>query len=268
MRITIGRFKRRYLYDCRLGCRRVVKKMKGGVQIWPTLPDLVRYAVLDVSPLEGTLEGAYWAHALDAVRSQSSESRYMRLQAGGKSYHLLTSFGQYDVAGYDHATLDFGDHGPLASRFGVGDEVEVRVQVPQREWPHLAYGYWGASSMQYDVPFIPGMAVRVRVQKGRKKVSAGVSFWLRGVGSNAAHIVGNAQKNGHCRGQYWGTAYAGPGWVIDGCVQSFSNHYVPGDSGLSLGFQGYFGGEGEGFLVSPKFARVFRLKVVDVVRHG
>lgn len=268
MRVTVGNMKRRYLYDCRLGSRRIVRKMKAGRQIWPTLSDLVRYAVLDMSPLEGALEGAYWAHALSAVSASSSASRYMQVEAGGKVFLLLSSFGQYDVAGFEHATLDFGDYGPLATSFGVGDEVVVTAVVPRRELSHAWYSYNAMSSLSYDVPFLPGMALRVRVQKGQKRVSAGVNYALRGVSSGVGHIVGDAKKNGHCRGQYWGTAYAAPGRVIDGWVSSYVASYRAGDSGLLLQLQGYYGGQGEAYVIVPAFTRVFRLRVLDVVRHG
>lgn len=267
MRVTIGKIKRAYLYDCRLGSRRVIKKMKNGVQIWPTHRDLVRYAVLDLAPITNTVEGAYWQHALAAVRSGSWEGCRIRVTAGGRAYNLLTTYGRYDVAGYEHATLDFGDHGPLMTSLKSGDRVSVSLVIPEKEWTHVWYNENRAES-SFGVPFIPGSSVRLCVVKGQKKRSAGVRFELKGAASGSTHIAGYAQKNGHGRGTFWGTAYAASGAILNGWVEGFHNAVIPGDASMSLAMTGYNGGSGEGFIVTPGFSLSLKLKVLSTVRHG
>lgn len=61
MLITIGRFKRCYLYARYIGSRAVKRVMKGGEQIWPGEHDRIRRLVFE-EPDATTEDYAYWKH--------------------------------------------------------------------------------------------------------------------------------------------------------------------------------------------------------------
>lgn len=90
MRVTLGNRKRRYVYGIRIGETPVKRVMYGGGQIWPANDDRVGSLAVDMSSFAGTADEAYWRHALDAVESSSSQNRYMKLTAGGRSYLINT----------------------------------------------------------------------------------------------------------------------------------------------------------------------------------
>ena len=135
MRVTFGKLVRRYVYDVRLGERKVSALYLGDKKIWPTLRDTVYSCVLDVAAVEGALDWAYWLHALDAVgKLGASAECYMKLTAGGREYMLGSTFGGWYPAEYDgRATVVFGDNGPLWEKLQPGDVVTVQVRVVSPE---------------------------------------------------------------------------------------------------------------------------------------
>ncbi len=271
MRKTIGKLIRKYLYDKRLGDRRVVAIYRDGVKIWPTLSDTVYSCVLDVNEAAGGVDWAYWLHALDAVAKLGvSAECYMQLTAGGREYMLGGTFGNWYVAQYDgRATVVFGDNGPLWEKLQPGDVVTVQVRVPARELEVVRTPHESAEvSGLVDVPWLPGTGLSVRVDKGKKKQSAGVSFSVTGQPSGTVHIGGYAQKNGHCRGSYNGTAYARDMRVINGHVSAYHDACVGGDVRLNVWGDWYNSGSGYLRLLFPGIATTLRFKVSAVTRHG
>ncbi len=271
MRKTLGKYVRRYLYDKRLGDRRVVAIYRCGKKIWPALGDTVRSCVLDVAAVEGSAEWAYWLHALDAVaKLGASEECYMKLTAGGRDYMLGRAFGCWYLAGYDgRATVVFGDNGPLRDKINPGDVVTVHVRVPQHEGAAVGTAWENQSvSGSEPLPWLPGSCLRVLVQKGRKRVSAGCRFCVTGRPSGTVHVQGFAQKNGHCRGSYWGNAFARDMRVINGWVDVYSDGAVAGDGSLDVEARWYNAGCGRVLPVFPGFDRVIRFRVSAVTRHG
>lgn len=73
------------------GADAVAERWRYGRRVWPD--DSARSNALRLQlPAEGTLEWAYWVHAVDAVRTLgAAEDCYLRLQLGGKYYYLIAS---------------------------------------------------------------------------------------------------------------------------------------------------------------------------------
>lgn len=271
MRKTIGKYVRRYLYDKRLGDRRVVAIFRDDVKIWPTLSDTVYSCELDENEVSGSLDWAYWLHALDAVAKLGASAEcYIKLAAGGREYMLGGTFGNWYVAEYDgRATVIFGDNGPLWDKLQPGDEVTAQLRVPARELEVVQTPHEDAEvSGVVDVPWLPGTGLGLRVNKGRKKRSAGVNFSVTGQPSGTVHIGGFAQKNGHCRGSYYGTAYARDMRVINGWTSAFDDVWASGDVRLNVWGDWYNSGSGYLRLLFPEFAETVRFKVSAVTRHG
>ena len=271
MRITFGKLVRRYVYDVRLGERKVSALYLGDKKIWPTLSDTVYSCVLDVAAVEGALDWAYWLHALDAVgKLGASAECYMKLTAGGREYMLGSTFGGWYLAEYDgRATVVFGDNGPLWEKLQPGDVVTVQVRVPARELDVVQTPHENAEvSGVVDVPWLPGTGLSLRVTKGRKKSSAGVRFSVTGQPSGTVHIGGFAQKNGHSRGSYYGTAYARDMGVINGWTSAFNDSWASGDGKLIVWGEWYNAGSGYLRLLFPGFAETLRFRVSAVTRHG
>lgn len=262
MRKTIGRFKRRYLYDCRLGTRRIVKKMKDGRQIWPTLSDLVRYAVLDVQALEGEEDRCFWIHALAAAQEGAlSEGGMLRLVAGERQYALFESSDpRENVVGLAHDTLDFGDAGPLATALRSGDWVEVQAVIPARRSPSLKAQYDNQLGItgEWRLPFLPGCFVRAINNKGQKKVCSWVAVRFSGVASGQVYVSGSGLDQGHNRGVRWKTFRPNASVGVD--PFSPETRLVVDTGGSCFLYEAY--------VQFPAFTRVFRLRVLDVVRHG
>lgn len=267
---TNGETVRKYVYDVRLGERKAAALYCGDRMLWPTLSDTLAGCVLDVNELEGSADYAFWVHALGAVaRLGASAECYMKLTAGGRDYMLGSTFGAWYKAGYDgRATVDFGEDGPLWEALRVGDEVRVQLVVPEHEGEPVRAAENGAAEGVTWLPWMPGSYLRVNVVKGKKRVSAGCRFKVTGQNSGTVHVEGYAQKNGHCRGSFWGCAYAAAGGVINGCVEGFDDAFVQGDESLLVRGEWYNAGSGELVPVFPGFRKTIRFKVSAVTRHG
>ena len=160
---------------------------------------------------------------------------------------------------------------PQRTNFQVqpGDVVTVKVRVPARELDVIQTPHEDAEvSGVVDVPWLPGTGLSLRVNKGRKKSSAGVRFSVTGQPSGTVHIGGLAQKNGHSRGEYYGTAYARDMRVIDGLTSAFNDSWASGDVRLIVWGEWYNAGSGYLRLLFPGFAETLRFKVSAVTRHG
>lgn len=264
MRVTYDRHVRDYVYDMRLGTQQVRKLMYGARQIWPTDEERVATAALDLRLPDGTLDGAYWQHALTLVGAASSETCHMRVEAGGRLYNLQTTYGTWNLALLNMGVLNFGDKGPLVNALRVGDLVKVRAVIPVHDGVRASAGEnAGCESVGY-LPWLPGSSLGVLLHKGRKKSSAGVGFSVVGQGSGRVHINGFAQKNGHCRGSYWGEAWARGGGVINGWVHSGNDEYAEGDTGLKVTGSFYNAGSGKLTVRFPAFVREWEFEVTAI----
>lgn len=262
MRVSLGKFVRRYVYGVRMGERRVAAIYHGGKLIWPTLSDTVYSAVLDVAGIEDTLAGAQFRHALEAVRKKGvSEACYILMNAGGREYMLSAGFGRYDVAAWDgHATVVFGDNGPLSEALQAGDEVTLNLVVPTR----TTALYEGEA--RCSLPFLPDTCLNVWWSKGQKKVAAGRWFTVKGFPSGVVHFGGLCDTSEHKRNTYVRVL---PGNTHKWFNAVYNGAFVPGDTGLevSTGLSGSGLGGGVSFTF-PKFTATIKMRVSAVTMHA
>ena len=264
MRVTHGRFAREYVYDLRLGKRQVKRLMRGGVQLWPTAEERVGTVALDLTLPDGTLDGAYWEHALELVGLASSEVCHVRVLAGGREYNLQSTYGVWNRCVLRHGVLDFGDKGPLVQALRVGDDVVMEAVVPLHEGVHVAAGENASADGDTGLPWLPGTGLRVVVYKGRKRESAGCRFEVVGLPSGVVHVAGYGQKNGHCRGRYEAMVYAAGMGCINGVVERWDDGFAEGDVGVKVRGGWYYAGSGELVPVFPAFKRRWVFKVTGL----
>lgn len=272
MRKTIGKYVRRYLYDKRLGDRRVVAIYRDGVKIWPTLSDTVYSCVLDVAAVEGALDWAYWLHALDAVAKLGASAEcYMKLTAGGREYMLGSTFGGWYMAEYDgRATVVFGDNGPLWEKLQPGDVVTVTLSVPARESGKVGEVVNSTVEEVFSLPWLPGAGLAFTVGKGRKRTNASWEFSVVGQGSGTLHIDGHSQITGHKRGDWASVVYAREMRVHKPLRFVWNDAYATGDAGVLMRVVSHNGGTTVSGcrLLWPGFTTMLRFKVAAVTRHG
>lgn len=191
MRISLGKLVRRYVYGVRLGEQRVTAIYHGDKLIWPTLSDTVYSAVLDVASIEDTLQGSQFRHALEAVQKLGAAADcYILMNAGGREYMLARGFGRYDVAAWDgHATAVFGDNGPLSEALKAGDEVTLKLVVPETRTKMVASpGENTGFSETWETRWLPGTYVVYSHNKGQKKVCAYAFGYVTGHPSGKKYI--------------------------------------------------------------------------------
>lgn len=277
MRISFGNRRRKYLYDIRFWSqggqeKRVLAVYQGDKKIFPTEVDLAERVTLDLSPFADSEDGAWWHHAIgvlqgdyaltsDAVKKKKPLSAHVCI--AGKWFDLIRkdeACPAYPLAGYEHGTLLLGDAGVPVVGLKPGDEVEVRVQIPQHETEEFGSpGQNKPLSARWYTRWLPGTALRLTHIKGQKKVCP----WLKG------NVTGEPSKieyfllpyhnhQGHWRGSVDDTKYP-----LDALVPSYVDFAfaVELEQGGSSSISGCR-------MVFPQFERVFRVKVADVVRHG
>lgn len=261
MLLTLGKVVRKNVCGVRLGEERVAEVRHGGVLIWPTLTDTIARCVLDVTALDGTLAGARFAHALAALDELgASEECFVMLRAGGREYMLGSGFGLWDVAGWDgHATVDFGDYGPLGEALKVGDKVSLRLVVPSRH--SAVYGGEAVCAL----PFLEGTDLIVTWHKGQKKVRAGRSFTVTGEPSGVVHFGGLCYTDEHKRHDQTRVL---PGNTHKWAEAVYDGSFVPGDTSLSIETETTGSGSSGGVqFLFPAIEATVRLDVVAVTYH-
>lgn len=261
MRKTVGKFVRRYLYDKRVGDRKVSAIYLGDKKVWPSLSDTAASMVLDVTAAEGSVNWAWWLHALDAVSKRCDAECYMKLTAGGRDYMLGATFGSWYLAGFDgRATVTFGDDGPLMSKLRVGDEVTVQLRIPARESAEFE-----GQCVCY-LPYLTNTRMRVVFHKGQKRRWAGRRFRVTGQAGGVVHYGGSCETSEHKRGKKTRVL---PGNTHKWYNAVYNNSMVAGETQLDIDTAaiGSGGGGGVTFLW-PGFMTRLRFKVSAVTRHG
>lgn len=262
MRVTLGKLVRKYVYDVRLGERKVMAVYHGDKLIWPTLRDTVYSAVLDTGAVEDALAGAQFYHALEAVRSKgAAQDCHILLTAGGRDYMLAAGFGRYDVAVWDgHATVTFGDNGPLAGALRPGDEVTLRLVVPERATPKAASpGENVGFSETWATRWLPGTTLVYSHYKGQKKVCAWANGTLTAEPSGMTYIVAPSHiHEGHKRLSHLPhTCKPAPDLQPSYADRRFTvSMRVGGSSGINYCYMQF-----------PPFAATIRLRVSAVTLH-
>lgn len=263
MRSTNGKRVRKYVYDVRLGDNKAAALYRGNEKLWPTLSDTVYSCVLDVNELEGSVNRAWWLHALDAVSKGVGSECYMKLRAGGREYMLGATFGNWYLAEYDgRATVVFGDNGPLWEKLQPGDEVSVELRVPARESAEFE-----GQSVCY-LPYLTNTRMRVSFTKWKKKRHAGRRFEVGASAGNVVHYGGYCETSEHKRGNKTRVL---PSNTHKWYNRVYNNNMVVGETSLAIDTApiGSGGGPGGGVtFLWPGFITRLRFKVSAVTRHG
>lgn len=270
MRISQGRFKRRYVYDVRLGTRAVRAVYYGGQKIWPTLNDLAERVTL-AAP-QG-IEGAYWQHAIGVLQGEYELLSSFFEKAGvpiahccvaGKWFNLElrdAACPAYPLAKYDSGTLVLGANGVPVSAVSVGDEVLIQVKIPK----HYTKSFKSPSedegiSQRWYTRWLPGTRFVYTHYKGQKKVNAWAGGKVVGEKSRQTYFDSPLHQHG---GDFRGDT--GFHWCnhVDGLKPDYDeevflvNMQVGGCSAISLCRMAF-----------PAFTRTFRFRITDIVRHG
>lgn len=222
MKVTLGAQQRKFVYDVRFGERPVRRIMYGGLQIWPDETARVAKMSVDMSAFDGTLDGAYWLHAIDAVQAGSNGSCHMLMRAGGRDYMIQTTYDSWKRAVYSAGNIDFLGDGPMREKLRIGDRVTVKLVIPQRQTAYVKGGQDGYMGYVWDnyenenwlscecLPTIPNTSVRGFFTKGQKKVSTGNRIIV--IASTGQWLLDrHIQQDGHGRG-YHDRAYGTVGF--------------------------------------------------------
>lgn len=262
MRISLGKLVRRYVYGVRLGERKVKAVYYGDKLIWPTLSDTVYSCVLDVAAIEGSLAGAQFFHALEAVRNGGvGLDCYVLMMAGGREYMLSKGFGRYDVAAWDgHATATFGDSGPLASALQVGDEVTLRLVVPEsRTTAAASPGQNAGFSEAWETRWLPGASLVYSHTKGQKRVCPWAYGVLTAEPSGMTYVTAPWHNHpGHRRSSSLVHVCQPESWLVPSYADRvFRVHMdVGGSSTITMCY-----------IQFPQFTSTIKMKVAAVTRH-
>lgn len=119
MLLTIGKFRRAYLYRRLLGERNVKRVMRGGVQIWPDESDRVRKLVVEIPA--ATEENYAFLRHMDAGLEDGLDeaSRWAKTEVDGRTWYLkkakVVNYNlKYSLATWDmRGEIDFTITAPV-----------------------------------------------------------------------------------------------------------------------------------------------------------
>lgn len=213
MKISHRRAAGKYVYDARLGDSRLRAIFLGDKKLYPDSSARIRMIRLDMGAWSGTLEGAYWNHALSAVSVASGAMQYIRMHAD-RTYQVQTSFGHYPLAVCTEGscfTFAAGE-GPLVQNIRLGDTAALRLQIPAMASQTIGGTQGNDSPVSHTYPAsLPGTEVRCHFTKGQKRVSTGARVLIESRPSGTVLLDRYHQKNGHCRGSFdWNCGWIGP----------------------------------------------------------
>ncbi|SEH97266.1 hypothetical protein [Akkermansia glycaniphila] len=253
MKISFGAAVNRYVYDARLGERRVQAVYYGTRKVYPDAAARVRMIRLDMGGWAGTPEGNCWARALEAVSIAADGSRHIRLTAG-RTYSVQSAYGSYPAAAWlGDGRFEFAHgEGPLAQGLRLGDTATLRLLVPALTTAAIGgtEGDNGEVAAVYAA-CLPETEVRGYFTKGQKKVSTGVRVRLESLPSGAVLMDRHQQQNGHCRGSYdWNYGWAGPVWGDTQVRLTVWPHQARGPWG--------------GYLISPAISRTLSARIIQM----
>lgn len=261
---------RKYVRNADIGSSAVNEIWHGEKMIYPDNETLARKIQLKI-PEAGTLEWAYWVHAVRGVNQDSSiynATAQLSFSVGSETWWCGDNrpTGNYLAALTEDGILTFQTgQGPSVADLQSGDYITLKAVIPLTgDNPLQSYVQDASTSMEWTNPWLPGSKLYLKWGKGQKKKSAGVVYKLVGVSSGTQMLAGSGQKNGHGRGEIV-SGYATPAAcrvVNTNNSKSGDDVYVPGDTGLKGTFRQY---NSCYYLYTcptyPAFAREFRLKV-------
>lgn len=172
MRVTFGQFKRRFVYNIKVGDKQVKRVMWNGQQIWPGEEERVRSISLDTSGLDGTVDAKYWIHAINAVAGVSSPNCYVGFRIAERPYCVNSTYNGTALAKFSLGELDFGEDGPLLQDVRVGDELVLTAVIPELEGEgRVIEGYERSFTMEWALPLIGGTRFRIELRNYSRKRS-------------------------------------------------------------------------------------------------
>ena len=265
MKAALGTIPDKYIYSVYLGDRPLSSIYQGHNKIWPDNANRITAITLDTSRLPGSIDGAYWEHALRAIASGATPSRFIRLTSG-RVYSINSPYATYPVAWYEgNGRISYPyQTGPLANSLKEGDNVTLQLVIPgfdsiritgtQAEGQHQIYNPANKTLTYTYPPAIPGTIVRRFFSKGQKKISTGVRTMVQSFPSGAILHDAYRQQNGHGRGNYDENAYPGE-WLA----------YAPRDTHVRLTVWPHQArGDWGGYLRYPAVNRKLTLKILRI----
>lgn len=265
---------RRFVRHVDIGEAGVNEVWHGDTMLYPENTSLI-YKLQLVTPKEGTLEWAYWVHAVRAVTfSNALHTSNAQLQLDGISdqYWLGSNrpTGLFLASITEDGWITFRtDEGPCVSDIRDGDMLTLSARIPEHyDEPHTSGEQDVKSSVRWYNPYLPGTFLTLWWGKGQKKKSAGIRYAVSGCPSNTQMLAGSGQKNGHGRGiTVRAEAHPTACRVCNTSNPASGNdEYVPGDTGLTGTFQQF---NSCYYLKAtptyPKFEKVFNFKVKNII---
>lgn len=281
------------------GKRKVREIWQGDVRLWPDYSLRANALRLEV-PAEGTVEWAYWVHAVDAVtRLGASADCYLKLVVDGRVFYLIDSPDGGEALALDGGAVYY-ESGAAFPVGELGVEVTVEARVPERidgypeerwrynmalegnkydEWveqsgvPGIPNGS-GRSVWQSFLPVIRNTKFCSVTSKGQR--NAAVRSWYEVVNlpdevlvckELTTHAGGRGdfgEEHSLIEGSSGDDAAGGDPWNY--WVNESGNEYHAGAWGYRVTMM-YNGGGACQFglnVVWPRFTRVWNLRVISV----
>jgi len=258
MRVTQGKYVRRFVYGMAVGQQKVKRVMMGGRQVWPGNELRVRQIILNMLPVTYGANEQYWLHAMDAVAAKSSPDCYVGFNIAGREYRVRTTYGVYPLVRLEYGVLDFGADGPLWEDVRVGDHLNVEVVIPARK----SDTYTDVVEAECPLPWLSGTRATVQWHKGRKKKQAGVRWLIEG---GHAHLGGLNYTDAHKRRTFYREVPEDKHkWVER--VQNGA--MVSGVNSLKVTAQPHGAASEPGVTLRwPAFRKVFRFYITGVTKY-
>ena len=270
MRVTYRDFRRRFVYNWKVGTQQVKRVMRNGVQIWPGGEERIRRIGLDMSEVEGAIDGLYWQHAINAVATGSSFDCLIQTRVAGRYYNVGSTYGSTPLVMYEMGALVFGENdGPAAGDVRVGDVLKFLARVPERRpfADAAPGGNDGGSVLRWGLPWLEGSYVEGLIVKGKKKVSPHLFFkvWSEVNEAQWVHAEGTVMCHGHGRGTWeWKAFPAGVSDVKQGTLVKADDREHIGQRSVCGQFWSDNWSTGSMRMVFPAFYRVFNIPVISV----
>jgi hypothetical protein len=240
---------RRFVGGDMLGGKRIESIWLGDKKIWPS--DTAARKIRVQLPERGTVEWAYWVHALDSVTNEKcSSSNYMRFTVDGMHFYLQQSpdgTPPYHVEG-NFLTLDLDKDGVSADM--LGDYLTVSAVISKRT-KYVYSGYWesGTKTFDVDLPILDGSSVWYRQYCKRRGARSHSYITITATPSEKRLFYNYVMKASRSVKTYGGYVNASgandTGWTYKLQISGVGRVLDP-------------------YVIYPSFSRTFKLKIISV----
>lgn len=238
-----------------LGGEPITEIWLGDKQIWPNMEGLARRITVEI-PQQGTRDWQYWIHVLDSTRNGASVGNYLKFVADGMDFFINSSYDGtpvYRLSG-NELIMDVAD-GVLIDQ--LGEYLEVKAKVPEREILGRNNDSGGVYSSSWDLPLLEGTRILADWWGGKRgKPRSLVGVAVNGTPDMNSYFYSVEWSWGKGRGDYWNQLVTQiGGWVS------------PADTGFKISFRlnGWAGIHQKRLRpVFPAFSRTFKLKIISV----